>query len=124
MRVTRILHASVNHTDAADATARFYTETLGLTDAHRPDIGIPGGWYAVGDAQLHLIGFPSGDGVIDPTRHHICFGVEDIAAAKLELDTAGVEWVSALQDQGDRKVEQLFLVDPAGNTVELQEDRS
>jgi len=123
MKITRILHASVNHADAIGPTTAFYADVLGLSTAHRPDIGIPGAWLDVGDAQVHLVGFPSGDGDIDPTRHHICFGVDDIAVAKTEFDAAGVAYVSAMQNQGHRQVEQLFCVDPSGNTVELQEDR-
>ena len=123
MKITRILHASVNHADAIGPTTAFYGEILGLSTADRPDIGIPGAWLDVGDAQLHLVGFPSGVGDIDPSRHHICYGVDDLTAAMADLDAAGVAYVTATQDQGHRRVEQLFCVDPSGNTVELQEDR-
>ena len=51
MKITRILHASVNHADAVGPTTAFYADILGLQSAPRPDIGIPGAWLNVGDAQ-------------------------------------------------------------------------
>ncbi len=123
MKITRILHASVNTSDAVTATHAFYADVLGLTSASRPDMGIPGSWFDVGGAQVHLVGFPTSDIPIDPSDHHICFGVADLQAATDELDSAGVAWVSADQTQVDgRVVRQVFLADPCGNTIELQED--
>jgi len=46
-------------------------------------------------------------------------GVDDIGAAVTELETLGLEPVSATS-QG---VLQVWFCDPAGNTIELQEDR-
>ncbi|HEX5615028.1 MAG TPA: VOC family protein [Acidimicrobiia bacterium] len=122
MRVTRVLHTSVNTTRAIDETARFYGEVLGLTTVDRPDIGIPGQWYAVGDAQMHLIGFPESGTELDPTRHHVCLGVADLAAALAELDERGIAYFRGEQHQPGRTVQQVFLCDPAGNVLELQED--
>ena len=123
MQITRILHASVNSADRVEATHDFYASVLGLAPAPRPDIGIPGSWLDVDAAQVHLVGFPTVGVAIDPSDHHICFGVTDLGAATAELDAAGVAWVAADQTQLDgRVVRQVFLADPAGNTIELQED--
>jgi len=123
VRVTRILHASVNNSDAVGPTHDFYADVLGLASANRPDMGIPGSWFDVGGAQVHLVGFPTSDIPIDPSDHHICFGVEDLQAATDALDTAGVPWIAADQTQvGGRVVRQVFLADPCGNVIELQED--
>jgi catechol 2,3-dioxygenase-like lactoylglutathione lyase family enzyme len=120
MKVTRILHASVNVHGHLDDTARWYEETLGLAPADRPEIpGVPGRWFGVGAAQVHLVGAPPSGPPIDPTGPHFCLAVDDIAATRAELEAAGVAYVEAAQ--GD--VVQLWIVDPAGNTVELQEDR-
>ncbi len=58
MKVTRILHASVNTADAADETAAFYRDVLGLEPStFRPEIpGVPGHWFEARNAQVHLVG--------------------------------------------------------------------
>jgi glyoxylase I family protein len=121
VKVTRILHSSVNIGDdptAADCLA-FYRGVLGLADAgNRPDFGFAGAWLAAGDAQVHLIGGSTGDGAIRPTDHHTCFGVADLDGALAELAALGVE--SFTIGEGDAR--QVFFADPAGNTIELQVD--
>ena len=37
-----------------DRAHKFYTEVLGFESLDRPDFGFPGGWYKVGNMQLHL----------------------------------------------------------------------
>ena len=58
MKVTRILHTSVNTAGAADETAGFYRDVLGLApSSFRPDIpGVPGHWFEARNAQVHLVG--------------------------------------------------------------------
>lgn len=120
MRVTRILHHSVNVRDHLDETAAFYESVLGLPPARRPHIpGVDGRWYGAGDAQIHLVDADAGAGPVRPTGPHVCLGVDDLEAAVVELEALGVELVFG--QQGD--VRQVWCVDPAGNTVELQEDR-
>ena len=121
MKVTRILHASVNVQHSLDSTRAFYAQLLGLESAHRPVIpGVEGHWFTVGDAQLHLVDAPMrGAEAIDPTGPHICVGVEDLDAAIAELEDAGVPYERGRQ--GD--VVQIWIVDPSGFTVELQADR-
>lgn len=122
MKVTRILHASVNVERQLDATRAFYAQRLGLEPAARPVIpGVTGHWFAVGDAQVHLVDAPMrGGGAIDPTGPHICFGVEDLDAAIAELEAAGIPYEQGRQ--GD--VVQIWIVDPSGFTVEFQADRA
>lgn len=116
MQVTRILHASVNVTGQLDEARRFYRSLFAMPDAERPDIpGIPGHWFAVDDAQLHLVAFPAVGAGIDPTGPHTCFGVPDLESAVAELDAAGIDHL--------RQGPQVWLTDPAGNTIELQEDQ-
>ena len=124
MKVTRILHACVNTAAAPDETVAFYRDVLGLNvSPSRPDIpGVPGQWLDVGDAQLHLIGLRSSGPALDPSRHHVCFGVSDLDAAVVALDAAGVQYVRSQQHQAARVVEQVFFTDPSGNVVELQAD--
>lgn len=120
MKVTRILHASVNVEGCLDATAAFYTSVLGLDSTPRPTIpGVSGQWFSVGDAQVHLVDAPHrGAPRIDPTGPHLCFGVEDLDAAVGELDRAGIPYERGAQ--GD--VAQIWVTDPSGFTLEFQAD--
>jgi catechol 2,3-dioxygenase-like lactoylglutathione lyase family enzyme len=120
MKVTRILHTSVSVVADLDETVRWYAETLGMQPATRPEIpGIPGSWFTAGDGQIHLVGAPPRGTAIDPTGPHYCVAVEDIDAAIAELDGAGTPYLRGAQ--GD--VVQIWINDPAGNTIELQQDR-
>ncbi|HEY5165166.1 MAG TPA: VOC family protein [Acidimicrobiia bacterium] len=120
MKITRILHASVNVEDRLEPTAAFYTTILGLDPAPRPTIpGIAGQWFSVSDAQLHLVDAPHrGAPRIDPTGPHICFGVEDLDGAVAELDGAGIPYERGTQGA----ITQIWITDPSGFTIELQLD--
>jgi catechol 2,3-dioxygenase-like lactoylglutathione lyase family enzyme len=121
MRVTRLHHVSVN-TNGSDleAMVRFYQDVLGLGDEPRPEIpGVPGHWHTLGQQQLHLVGAAAKGEGIDPTGHHYCVNVDDLEAAIAELEARGIEYVRAVQGPG---TVQIWIVDPAGNTVELQQD--
>jgi hypothetical protein len=50
-------------------------------------------------------------------------GVDDLDSAVAELERAGIPYVRGQQDQRGVIVAQIFVVDPAGNVVELQEDK-
>ncbi len=121
MKVTRFHHVSVNSNDTSlDAMVAFYRDVLGLADQPRPDIpGVPGHWQVIGDLELHLVGAPSLGAGIDPTGHHYCVAVEDLDAAIAELDERGIEYARAVQ--GESTV-QIWIIDPAGNTIELQQE--
>lgn len=119
MKVTRVLHVSVNTEGALDETRAFHAWLFGLDSLPRPDIpGIAGHWFAIGDAELHLVDAPAGTAAIRPTGNHYCLAVEDLDAAVAELEANGVEYVRG--SQGD--VVQIWLADPAGNTIELQQE--
>ncbi len=122
MKVTRFHHVSVNSNGAAlDDMVAFYRDVLGLGDEPRPEIpGIAGHWHGVGDQQLHLVGAPPTEGPIDPTGHHFCVAVEDLDAAIAELEARELPYLRAMQGE----VVQIWVADPAGNTIELQQERS
>jgi glyoxylase I family protein len=121
MKVTRFHHVSVNtNSTSLDAMIDFYRDVLGLADVTRPEIpGIPGHWHAVGDQQLHLVGAPPRGTPIDSTGHHYCVAVADLDAAVAELEARGIEFQRAVQGPG---TVQIWIIDPAGNTIELQQD--
>jgi catechol 2,3-dioxygenase-like lactoylglutathione lyase family enzyme len=108
-------HASIRVTDV-ERSRRFYEGVLGLTPAERPNFGFPGMWYQLGEGQLHLIqGEPvvAGDAPIDPTAPHFAIQVDDLDAMRRQLRAAGLNTL-------DLGSEQLWVLDPDGNTVELR----
>jgi len=121
VKVTRFQHVSVNANGIRlDEMTDFYREVLGLGDKTRPEIpGVPGHWHVVGDQELHLVGAPPTGNNIDPTGHHFCVTVENLDGAVAELEARGIEYVRAVQ--GAATV-QIWISDPAGNTVELQQE--
>jgi catechol 2,3-dioxygenase-like lactoylglutathione lyase family enzyme len=121
VKVTRVQHVSVNTNDVplADMVA-FYRDVLGLDDAARPEVpGVPGHWHRAGGTEVHLVDAAPRGTRIDPRGNHYCLTVEDLDGAIDELDARGVDYVKAVQ--GADTV-QIWIVDPAGNTIELQQE--
>ena len=104
-------HASVRIANV-DRSRKFYEGILGLMPAPRPDLGLPGMWYDLSQGQLHLIEREGRSGGIDPTEPHFAIQVDDLDAMRRTLKEAGIE----VLDFG----EQLWVLDPDGNTVELR----
>ena len=121
MNVTRFHHVSLNTNGTSlDALVGFYRDVLGLGDKARPEIpGVGGHWHTVGDQELHLVDAPPAPSGISPTGHHYCVAVDDLDAAIAELEARRIEYVRAVQ--GADTV-QIWIVDPAGNTIELQQE--
>jgi len=121
VKVTRFHHVSVNTAGAPLAEmVAFYGNVFGLADKERPEIpGVPGHWHAVGDQELHLVGAPPLAAGIDPTGNHYCVAVVDLDAAIAELEALGIEYRRGVQGEG---TVQIWIADPAGNTVELQQE--
>ena len=102
-------------------TRAFYEDVLGLGSKHRPEIpGIAGHWFD-GSAR------PS---CIWSTRRWVEQGSNrattttasrssDLDAAIAELEARGIEYLRGAQ--GD--VVQIWILDPAGNVIELQQER-
>lgn len=121
MKVTRFHHVSVNCHDAPLLDmVEFYGGFFGLDDEPRPEIpGVDGHWHAVGDSQLHIVGAPPRGTAIDSTGNHYCVAVEDLDAAIAELDARGIPYQQGVQGES---VVQIWINDPAGNTIELQQE--
>jgi catechol 2,3-dioxygenase-like lactoylglutathione lyase family enzyme len=119
MKVTRILHHSINVESRLDEAVSFYADVLGLPATPRPEIpGVNGFWFELGDAQLHLVDAPAGAGPIHPTGPHVCLAVADLEGAVAELTALGIETVRGAQGS----TVQIWFVDPLGHTIELQQD--
>lgn len=120
MKVTRFGHASVNVSTRLDDCHRFYADVLGLatTPRHGGATMIPGYWFVAGDTQVHLIDVPYGGEARNPIGPHFAVLVEDIEAAVRELDERGIEYTRI----GEGRAVQVWIADPAGNTIELGQD--
>jgi catechol 2,3-dioxygenase-like lactoylglutathione lyase family enzyme len=119
MHVIRGHHFSFTVSDLERSKA-FYGDLLGLEEVERPDFGIPGVWYGVGETQIHLIGKPEGVDTgspspkLTPIANHSAFQIEDYDAAVDRLRETGAEFIEL-----SREVGQIFVRDPDGNIIEL-----
>jgi len=119
VKVTRTLHHSVNVEGRLAPTVEFYGRLLELPTDPRPEIpGVGGHWFGAGNAQLHLVDAGAGDTGVQPTGPHVCFAVEDLDGAVAQLEAEGIPYLRGAQGP----VVQIWFTDPAGNTIEIQQD--
>lgn len=132
MPLTRLDHYSIRTTDL-ETTRDFYVDVLGLVDGDRPPFPFPGYWLYVGDRPVvHLIGIDADDpsGLIDYMGEdrkeaftgsgavdHVAFNGEDIDEQRERLKKLGIEIRE--RDVPNMPLQQIFLQDPNGITVEL-----
>jgi catechol 2,3-dioxygenase-like lactoylglutathione lyase family enzyme len=120
MKVVGFNHAAVNVESKLDDVVAFYTNTLGLVQHERSAMAsrVKGAWFVVGDnAQLHVADERWDGSPRNPIGPHISLYVDDIVEARRELDAQGLA-VFAL---GEGISQVMWLSDPAGNTIELQQ---
>lgn len=115
----QINHVSVNARNL-QASVEFYVELLEAELIATPNFGLPVQWLALGETQLHLF-----ERALEPTSHHH-FGitVDDLERAYRVADRRGAFDQASFGNHlvllpGD--VVQLYLRDPAGNLVELDQ---
>ena len=129
MEIVGMLHPALRVDPSEESIAAirdFYTGVFGLVaDPRRPNIPtFPGFFFNVGTQQLHIMGARgvsplAQDPDRDPGQPHIALAVADLPDAKRELTAHGVAfWIINLVG-----TEQVFLRDPAGNLLELQQAR-
>jgi glyoxylase I family protein len=114
----RFLHASLLVADLA-ASRDFYEAIIGLRPLPRPELGFPGAWYDLGNAQLHLLRLDNPDPIAGRPAHggrdrHIALAVSDWDGLGARLDARAIAYT--LSQSGRRA---LFCRDPDGNTLEL-----
>ena len=131
MPLSRLDHYSIRTARLAE-TEQFYTSVLGMEVGPRPNFPFPGVWlYQGGIAVVHVVGIdPSnpdglkqylgdkagsdtGTGTID----HVAFVGSDVEAMRAQFRGLGI----AYRDRTvpNMNLEQVFLEDPNGITVEL-----
>ncbi len=110
-------HAQITIPKGAEPGARrFYVEFLGLREIPKPDVlKVRGGfWLQLGNAQVHV-------GIEDvadraSSKAHVAYEVDDLAAWRRKLESAGVGCKDGEQIPGHIRFE---IRDPFGNRVEF-----
>ncbi len=128
MEIEQLDHFTINVSDL-EASTRFYTEIVGLTNGARPDFGFGGAWLYCGDRPVvHLIDIKdrrafngeetngadiTGAGALD----HVAFRATGLADMQQRLRDLDVEFDErTVPGQGLR---QVFLNDPDGVRLEF-----
>jgi predicted enzyme related to lactoylglutathione lyase len=94
----------------------FYGGTLGLE--HSQDYGkIPGGEFETGNLTLQLLDAAAIGREFAPSGTPVALRVDDVAAARTELEAAGVEFIGETMDSG--VCHQAIFKDPDGNVLIL-----
>jgi catechol 2,3-dioxygenase-like lactoylglutathione lyase family enzyme len=116
---SRINHVSVNARDLEESV-EFYVDLVGAEPIPTPNFGLPVQWLALGRTQLHLF-----ERDLQPTsHHHFAITVDDIepvysAAERRDAFDRGAFGNHLVELPGD--IVQLYVRDPAGNLVELDQ---
>jgi catechol 2,3-dioxygenase-like lactoylglutathione lyase family enzyme len=117
---SRINHVSINARDLQESVD-FYIDLLAAEPIATPNFGIPVQWLALGRTQLHLF-----EKELQPTsHHHLGITVDDLEPVYRAAERRGAFDREAF---GNHLVElpgdivQLYIRDPAGNLVEIDQD--
>jgi glyoxylase I family protein len=114
MQPVGVHHVSIN-VDEVGAALAFYVELLGLeVRTDRPDFSFGGAWLDAGGQQVHLIEAPPPDN----RGQHFALAYDDLVTVVAELREHGLEVTEPTRSGTSL---QSFVVDPAGNRVELHQ---
>jgi catechol 2,3-dioxygenase-like lactoylglutathione lyase family enzyme len=97
-------------------TDEFYTGVLGLTCSKRYGKDF-GGEFETGSLTIQVVDVAKIGREIGPTGGAIALHVDDVAAARAQLESRGVEFRGETMDSG--VCLQAFFEDPDGNTLIL-----
>jgi predicted enzyme related to lactoylglutathione lyase len=114
--VTGVDFVSVPTQDLARAV-EFYGETLGLKcSVHKPDFNFAE--FETGTVTLSVVNPEKmGIGAFAPNKNHLALHVEDVPAARVQLEARGVTFMGDIFDTG--VCHMAFLADPDGNHLML-----
>jgi len=116
---SRINHVSINARDLRESVD-FYVDLLGAEPIPTPNFGLPVQWLALGRTQLHLF-----ERDLQPTsHHHLAITVDELEPVYRAAERRGAFEREAFGNHlvelpGD--VVQLYVRDPAGNLVEINQ---
>jgi catechol 2,3-dioxygenase-like lactoylglutathione lyase family enzyme len=99
-----------------DTAAKFYGDVLGLTFGKRWG-DMPAGEFETGNLTLAVMQSDAFGVDFQTNNHPIEFRVDDVAAARAELESRGVEFAGDTLDTG--VCHQAFFSDPDGNRLAI-----
>ena len=99
-----------------DQAAEFYGETLGLPCSKRYDNDL-GGEFETGSLTIQVVDVAKIGREFEPSKGAIALHVDDVEAARSELDGRGVEFDGETMDSG--VCYQAYFQDPDGNALIL-----
>ena len=113
--VRRLNHVQISIPTGAEGQARaFYRDVVGLREIPKPESLMSRGGlgFEIGDIELHLGVEP----VVNPTKRHPAFEVEDVKGARALFESAGVK----IQEEPVIPGRERFTIwDPFGNRIEF-----
>lgn len=113
--ITGVDFATVFVTDYPKAV-EFYGQTLGLEQS--ADYGkIPGGEFETGNLTLQVVDSAAIGRDFEPSGHPLALHVEDVEAARAELESKGISFSADTLDSG--VCHMAFFTDPDGNALVL-----
>jgi catechol 2,3-dioxygenase-like lactoylglutathione lyase family enzyme len=115
MRVEGADYLAVFVTDFPRA-AEFYGGTLGLEQSKAYE-RIPGGEFETGTVTLQVLDAAAIGREFTPSTSPLALRVDDVAAARQELEAQGVEFLGETMDTG--VCHQVPFKDPDGNVLML-----
>jgi catechol 2,3-dioxygenase-like lactoylglutathione lyase family enzyme len=96
------------------AAQKFYGDLLGLEQSKDYE-KIPAGEYETGSLTLQVMDAASVGREFKPNGHPIAFHVDDVEAARANLESHGVEFLAETMDSG--VCHMAFFRDPDGNAL-------
>lgn len=121
MNVLGLAHVNLTcPAEREDAVLAFYRDVLGLTPiAKTTGRRQAGGWFDLGGVELHVSVDPVSVAEQRANPRHIALFVSDLTALEARLTAAGADLLEDPRPPATGR--RRFLVDPAGNRLELIE---
>ncbi|MEN9756233.1 MAG: hypothetical protein RL755_420 [Pseudomonadota bacterium] len=122
MSILRIDHYNLRaNSELLDALRYFYCEVIGLSVGERPPLKSSGYWLYAGEKDVLHLSQAAPDEIrqshIQGTFDHVAFSCDNVENIESQLRDKGIAYKrSEVPLTGQI---QLFLIDPAGNRVEL-----
>ncbi|KAJ6427737.1 hypothetical protein OIU84_023189 [Salix udensis] len=124
---TASMPLSLNHLSflckSVAESVKFYYDVLGFVLIKRPSsFKFEGAWLFNYGISIHLLESdraPTKKSKINPKDNHISFQCPDMNLVIKKLEEKGIEYVTAVVEEGGVTVDQLFFHDPDGYMVEI-----
>ncbi len=120
MQITRFNHVGLNAAGLHDETKSFYEDFLGLNNFERTGAAkfVNGFWSGSDVPIVHVVSDTPAEGLEMPTNTHVSLFVSNIDQAVDEVKAR----CDPILHVGEGDTQIIWFKDPAGNTLELQQD--